>query len=402
MDTPDRQVPSAATVAEARQRVCDRVDELAEVLVATSHAIHAEPELNFEEHVAHGLLTDVLADQGLPVVRGAYGLDTAFEADAGTDGPRLAVLCEYDALPGIGHACGHNVIATAGLGAGLAAASVVDDLGGRVRILGTPAEEGGGGKVIMAERGALEDVEAAMMVHPADADLENITSLAIRQAEVVYHGRAAHAAAAPEQGLNALDAMVLGYVNVAALRQHIAPSERIHGIFGESGDKANIVPRRTSATWFVRSPSMAGVEVLRQRLTACLESGAAAAGCTVEIEWNPVGYNEVVDNRALLDRYVANAALFGRDVQPTVDHQVVGSTDMGNVSYLVPGIHPMIKVAPRGTAIHTEDFARYAALDEADRAVVEGAKAMALTMVDCWADPAVLDAARTEFMAIGA
>ena len=401
MDASDRQPPSADAVAEARQRVCDRVDELADVLVATSHAIHAEPELNFEEHIAHGLLTDVLADQGLPVVRGAYGLDTAFEADVGTDGPRLAVLCEYDALPGIGHACGHNVIATAGLGAGLAAAAVADDLGGRVRILGTPAEEGGGGKVIMADRGAFEDVDAAMMVHPADADLENITSLAIRQAEVVYHGRAAHAAAAPEQGLNALDAMVLGYVNVAALRQHIAPAERIHGIFVESGDKANIVPRRTRATWFVRSPSMAGVEVLQERLTACLESGATATGCTVAIEWNPVGYNEVLDNRALLDRYVANAALFGRDVRSTVDHQVVGSTDMGNVSYLVPGIHPMIKVAPRGTAIHTEDFARHAVLAEADRAIVEGAKVMALTMVDCWADPGVLDAARTEFIAIG-
>ena len=400
MDPSDRQTPTADVVAEARQRVCDRVDELADVLVATSHAIHAEPELNFEEHVAHGLLTDVLAEQGLPVVRGAYGLDTAFEADAGTEGPRLAVLCEYDALPGIGHACGHNVIATAGLGAGLAAAAVADDMGGRVRILGTPAEEGGGGKVIMADRGAFEDVEAAMMVHPADADLENITSLAIQQAQVVYEGRAAHAAAAPEQGLNALDAMVLGYVNVAALRQHIAPTERIHGIFNESGDKANIVPRRTTATWYVRSPKRAGVRALKERLTACLESGAAAAGCTVQVEWNPVTYDEVVDNRVLLDRYVANAALFGRDVQPTITHQVVGSTDMGNVSYLVPGIHPMIKVAPHGTAIHTEDFARYAALEEADRAVVEGAKAMALTMVDCWADPAVLDAARTEFIAI--
>ena len=400
MDASDRQAPTPDVVAEARKRVCDRVDELAEVLVATSHAIHAEPELNFEEHFAHGLLTGVLADQGLPVVRGAYGLETAFEAEAGTEGPRLAVLCEYDALPGNGHACGHNVIATAGLGAGLAAAAVADEMGGRVRILGTPAEEGGGGKVIMADRGAFEDVEAAMMVHPADADLENITSLAIQQAQVVYEGRAAHAAAAPEQGLNALDAMVLGYVNVAALRQHIAPTERIHGIFNESGDRANIVPRRTTATWYVRSPNRAGVRALKERLTACLESGAAAAGCTVELNWNPASYDEVVDNRALLDRYVANAALFGREVLPTVTHQVVGSTDMGNVSYLVPGIHPMIKVAPHGTAIHTEDFARYAVLEEADRAVVDGAKSMALTMVDCWADPAVLDAARAEFIAI--
>ena len=402
MDAPECETPTPDVVAKARQRVCDRVDELADELVAASHAIHAEPELNFEEHFAHGLLTDMLEEQGLSVVRGAYGLDTAFEADAGTKGPRMAVLCEYDALPGIGHACGHNVIATAGLGAGLAAAAVVDQMGGRVRILGTPAEEGGGGKVIMADRGAFVDVAAAMMVHPADADLENITSLAIQQVQVAYEGRAAHAAAAPEQGLNALDAMVLGYVNVAALRQHIGPAERIHGIFNDSGDKANIVPRRTTATWYVRSPNRAGVLALKERLAACLESGAAAAGCTVELDWNPVSYDEVVDNRALLNRYVANAAILGRDVQPAITQQVVGSTDMGNVSYLVPGIHPMIKVAPSGTAIHTEDFAHYATLEEADRAVIDGAKAMALTMVDCWADPGVLDAAQAEFIAIGA
>jgi len=402
MDTPDHHPLPDDLVAEARTRVCDRVDELAERLVATSHAIHAEPELNFEEHVAHELLTNVLAEEGLSVVRGAYGLETAFEADAGTEGPLLAVLCEYDALPGIGHACGHNVIATAGLGAGLAAATVAAELGGRVRILGTPAEEGGGGKVIMAGRGAFDGVDAAMMVHPADADLENITSLAIQQARVVYEGRAAHAAAAPEKGLNALDAMVLGYGNVAALRQHIAPDERLHGIFIESGDKANIVPRRTVASWYARSPSLARLEALKTRLVACLEAGATAAGCGIQVEWIDGGYNEVVDNRALLDRYIANAAAFGRVVEPTISHQVVGSTDMGNVSYLVPGIHPMIKVAPFGTAIHTEDFARYAAEAEADQAIVDGAKVMALTMVDCWTDPSVLDAARAEFAAVHA
>mgnify|MGYP001990983018 CR=1 FL=1 len=238
---------AVSIAAAAKSRVCDHVDELAEVLLATSHDIHAHPELCYEEHHAHQVLTDVLDQQGLAPVRGAYGMPTAFEARAGSEGPEVAVLCEYDALPDIGHACGHNIIATAGLGAGLAAASVADSLGGRVRILGTPAEEGGGGKVIMMRRGAFDEVDAALMVHPADADLENITSLAIQQAQVVYRGRAAHAAAAPEKGLNALDAAVLGYVNVAALRQHIAPDERIHGIFTDAGEKANIVPVRAAA-----------------------------------------------------------------------------------------------------------------------------------------------------------
>ncbi|HCV33527.1 MAG TPA: hypothetical protein DGF10_02575 [Acidimicrobiaceae bacterium] len=212
------QKTSKDPVEDARRHVCERVDELASILVEASHSIHSNPELNFEEHHAHELLTGILESQGLRVERGACGLSTAFRSDVGEEGPIIAVLCEYDALPVIGHACGHNIIATAGIGAGLAAAAVARDLGGRIRILGTPAEEGGGGKVIMAERGAFEDVAAAMMVHPADADLENITSLAIQQCEVTYEGHAAHAAAAPEQGRNALDAMVLGYMNVAALR----------------------------------------------------------------------------------------------------------------------------------------------------------------------------------------
>ena len=384
-------------VDAARRAVCQRVDELAGVLLETSRAIHDQPELAFEEHLAHELLTGVLADQGIDVVRSAYGLETAFEGSAGTRGPVVAVLCEYDALPGIGHACGHNIIATAGLGAGLAAASVADGLGGRVRILGTPAEEGGGGKVIMMRRGAFDEVDAALMVHPADADLENITSLAIQQAQVVYRGRAAHAAAAPEKGLNALDAAVLGYVNVAALRQHIAPDERIHGIFTDAGEKANIVPVRAAANWYVRSPTRARLEALKPRLAACLEAGAAAAGCEVEIEWIQPSYAEVMDNRPLLDRYTANAATLGRTVRAAVEHQVVGSTDMGNVSYLVPSIHPMIKTAPAGTAIHTEAFADCAKSEEADLAILDGAKAMALTIVDCWTDDSVLTEAREQF-----
>ncbi len=381
----------------ARQAVCDRVDELADVLLETSRAIHANPELAFKEYSAHDLLTGVMAGQGIDVVRSAYGLDTAFEGTAGTTGPVVAVLCEYDALPGIGHACGHNIIATAGLGAGLAAAAVAEELGGRIRILGTPAEEGGGGKVFMLERGAFDGVDAALMVHPADADLENITSLAIQQAMVTYTGRAAHAAAAPEKGLNALDAAVLGYVNVAALRQHIAPDERIHGIFTDGGEKANIVPVRAAANWYVRSPSRSRLEALKLRLAACLRAGAEAAGCEVEIRWIEPSYAEVLDNRVLLDRYTANAALLGRTVLPAVEHQVVGSTDMGNVSYVVPSIHPMIKSAPAGTAIHTEAFAGFAASAEGDQAVLDGAKAMAMTVVDCWMEGSLLTTAREQF-----
>ena len=385
------------TVAGARQRVLDRIDDLADTLISASHQIHAQPELGFKEHVAHGILTGVLETEGMEVVRSAYGLETAFEASAGSVGPVIAVLCEYDALPGIGHACGHNIIATAGLGAGLAAAAVATEMNGQIRILGTPAEEGGGGKVLMLERGAFDDVEAALMVHPADADLRNITSLAVQQIRAVFTGRAAHAAAAPDRGLNALDAAVLSYMNVAALRQHISPEERIHGIFTDAGQRANIVPERAAASWYVRAPDRAGADALATRVTACLEAGALASGCSVNSELIQPIYNEVRDNQVLLDRYVANSMGLGRVVLPTDNHQVVGSTDLGNVSYTVPAIHPMIKTAPVGTAIHTTDFAIAAISDEADEAILHGARSMALTVIDCWASSGVLDAARSEF-----
>src|SRR5437764_5962180 len=234
-------------VDAAKDRLVTEVDRHAEGLLDASHRIHEHPELLFEERFAAELLCDMLEGAGLEVERGAFGLETAFAARAGSDGPTVAVLCEYDALPGIGHACGHNIIATAGLGAALAAAAIVDECGGRLVVLGTPAEEGGGGKILMAERGALDGIDAAMMVHPAGADLVEMDCIAIATFEVDYHGTAAHAAAFPWQGRNALDAAVLGYNAIAALRQHIQPTERIHGIFTKAGDKPNIVPDSAQA-----------------------------------------------------------------------------------------------------------------------------------------------------------
>lgn len=374
------------------------VDDWAQVLLEASHRIHAHPELGFEEHQAHEVLTTVLEDAGLSVTRSAYGLSTAFAARAGASGPTIAVLCEYDALPGIGHACGHNIIGTAGVGAGIAAATVAEELGGTVLVLGTPAEEGGGGKIVMAQRGAFEGVDAALMVHPAGVDLARFGAIAVQQLEVTYHGRAAHAAAAPQAGRNALDAAVLGYVNVAALRQHIRPDERIHGIFTEAGQAANVVPERAAATWMVRSPSVRGLEKLKARVLACLEAGAAAAGCTMDHHWLDPAFADMVDNQPMIDRYEANLARTGRTlVDPSDLSAIVGSTDMGNVSHVVASIHPMIAVSPPTVAIHTQDFVRYAGGPEGDRAVIDGAKAMAATVVDLWAEPGALEAAQAAF-----
>jgi amidohydrolase len=384
--------------SEIKDRIAAEVERRAEVLLDVSHRIHERPELCFEEHHAADLLAGVLEDEGFDVERGAAGMETAFLARAGSSGPTVAVFCEYDALPEIGHACGHNVIGAAGLGAGLAAAALADELGGQVLVVGSPAEEGGGGKVFLADRGALEGVDAAMMVHPADGDLTAMNVIAIQQVHVKYHGEAAHAAAFPHRGRNALDAAVLGYVNVAALRQHIRPTERIHGIFTDAGDKPNIVPNYAAAEWYVRSPTLRLLQALKQRVLTCLESGAAAAGCTMEHEWIDPAYADMIDNPVLVDLFSANAERVGRTMaDPTTAENVVGSTDMGNISYVVPSIHPMLRVAPRGVPIHTPEFTGYARGEDGDQAVLDGASAMAMTVADLWLDPGRLEAARASF-----
>ena len=383
-----------------KDRIRAEVAARTAVLLDASHEIHEHPELNYEERFAHDLLTGLLADEGLWVERGAFGLDTAFLARAGSRGPTIAVLCEYDALPGIGHACGHNIIATAGLGAGLAAAAVAEEAGGQVVILGTPAEEGGGGKIRLIRAGALDGVDAALMVHPAGAELTRMEAIAVQEVTATYTGLAAHAAAFPHEGRNALDAAVLGYVNVAALRQHIRPTERIHGIVTAGGDKPNIVPAHARTEWMVRSGSIRTLAPLKERFEACLRAGATAAACDIEIIWKDIVYADMLDNQVMVDLYATNAREIGREVlDPAVGQAVVGSTDMGNVSYVVPSIHPMIQAAPLGVPIHTTAFAGHARGEPGDRAVVDGAVALACTIADLWLADGALDAVRAEFTA---
>lgn len=382
-----------------KQDLISDVERLSDLLFDVSHRIHAEPELNYHEFFAHDLLTEVLRTEGFSVTPRAYGLETAFEATFGTSGPEVLILLEYDALPGIGHGCGHNIIAAAGLGAALASRVALRDIPGRLRVLGTPAEEGGGGKIEMARRGAFSSGEAALMIHPADADLLSMTAIAVHTMDVVYEGVAAHAAAAPWLGRNALDAAVLGYMNVAALRQHIRPTERIHGIFTEAGEKANVVPRRSASNWYVRSDTLESLAPLKQRVVACLEGAAHACGCKMAISWDENPYADVRDNVTVLGAYAQNMAMIGRhpETPEEAGHRVVGSTDLGNVSYLMPSIHPMIAVAPRGVAIHTEDFARCAISEEGDLGVLDGAKALALTAFDLWTSPDLRSAAKAEW-----
>ena len=390
-------------IGELKREVLAAVDRMSSQLIQISRDIHAHPELNYEETYAHDLLSDALS-QSLPnVTRAAFGVDTAFHATVGdSDSPAVAIILEYDALPEIGHACGHNVIAAAGLGAALALQGVASLAGGRLEVYGTPAEEGGGGKIKMARNGAFGNLAAAMMIHPADAELTAMRAIAIHECCAEFHGREAHAAAAPHMGRNALDAAVLAYSSIAALRQHIRPTERVHGIFTHGGDKPNIVPKFAAMNWYVRSDTLETLQPLKGRVEDCFNGAAMATGCGVDVRWEDHAYADLRDSHSLIAAYRKNANTIGRNVSdPSPQSMVVGSTDMGNVSYLVPSIHPMIQVAPRGVPIHTARFAQYAGGPEGDRAVVDGAKMLAMTALDVWGDASLREAMNAEFERIG-
>jgi amidohydrolase len=374
----------AALVDSLKRAVRDAVDARRALLLDVSHEIHAHPELAFEEVRASALLAATLRDAGLDVEAPAYGLATAFEARAGASGPTVSLLAEYDCLPGIGHACGHNLIATASLGAGLALASLGARLPGRVRVLGTPAEEAGCGKELLARAGAFDDVDAALMIHPAGVDLVTMPTLALAEVDVRYRGVASHASGMPERGVNALDALVTAYQAIAQLRQHIKPTERVHGIFTEAGEAPNVVPERAAGRFYVRSRDAAELAPLKRRVEGCFRAGAEATGCSVEIEWREPDYLELRTSWPLAERYQRNAESLGRSFFPydKLPASAMGTTDMGNVSHRVPAIHPMIAAAPIHCSIHNAEFATHAGAASGDAAAIDGAKALAMTALD--------------------
>ena len=382
-----------------KKTVCDIIDAMADELVEASHAIHANPEIAFEEKFAHGLLTDKVEAHGLAVERHACGLDTAFISQFGEGDTQVGILSEYDALPGIGHACGHNIIATTGLGAALALAKLNGALPGKIRYLGTPAEESGNGKELMARQAAFDGLDAAMMVHPAGVDLITMPSLAVNEVRVTYTGKAAHASAMPFAGINALDGLVTAYQSIAQLRQHIRPSERIHGIFNEAGLAPNIVPDRAVGTFYVRAANGLELAELKIRVKNCFEAGALAAGCEVQIDWALGDYLEIKDSWPIAERYQKNAESLGRDFFPLekMPGSGAGSTDMGNISHRVPSIHPMIACAPPSVVIHNPEFAKWAGSERGDKAVIDGAKALAMTAIDVLTDKPLLKKAKDEF-----
>ncbi|MCB1684977.1 MAG: M20 family metallopeptidase [Pseudomonadales bacterium] len=385
--------------AGIRDTILATVAELSEQLLAVSHEIHAHPELAFKEHRAAGLLCDTLAKQGIESNRNVYTLPTAFEADLpeGNPGPTVAVLAEYDALPGIGHACGHNLIATAALGAFLALAPLAQRLPGTIRLLGTPAEEQGGGKELMARAGAFDGVDAAMMIHPAGVNLTTMPCICVAEVQVIYHGRSAHASAMPHRGINALDGLLLAYQAISNLRQHIRDVERIHGIVTEGGAAPNIVPDRAAGLFYVRAADEKALAALKPRVQGCFEAGAKGSGADLEVKWADVDYLDLNTNWPLAHCFQKHGESLGRAFLTPEQFGGAGSTDMGNVSYRVPSIHPMIASPPRNVVIHHPDFATWAGSEMGDAAALDGARTLALTAAEYLLNPSLQAETRRAF-----
>ena len=357
----------------------------ADVIVDLSHQVWDTPEIAFEEYKTAAMTSQVLAEAGFEVETEITDLPTAWSATYGSGELIVTICAELDALPDIGHACGHNVIAAAGVGAGLALQNVADDLGITVRVLGTPAEEQGGGKILMLERGAFDGTNLAMMVHPAPSEGDRFPTLAISQCDFHFHGRTAHASVTPHLGVNAADAITVAQVGIGLLRQHLDPDDQVHGIVTKGGEAANIVPGNASARYFYRATDLEALSRLEPRIRACFEAGATATGATLEIQ--PLGppYSEFAHDLDLVDKYRKNAEALGRTFDST-PRKGAGSTDMANVSLLMPTIHPMLGLDSGSAVNHQPEFAAYCRTPVADQTAVEGALAMALTAVDAATD----------------
>jgi amidohydrolase len=353
-------------------------------LQALSKWMHDTPEIAFQEYETSRRLAAFLTAHGFAVEHPAYGLDTSFAARVGKAGPEVIICAEYDALPGLGHACGHNLIATAALGAGVALAGLADELGCRVTVLGTPAEEKIGGKVDLIAAGAFQGAAAAMMIHPDSEDTLDPTNLAIVHLSVEYHGQSAHAAASPWEGRNALDAFVQAYVNISTLRQQLKPTDKTHGIITHGGDAPNIIPSFTKSEWYVRALTKARLEVVLQRVRACFEAAATATGCTVTIEPSGHEYADLISDPVMADLFDANASALGRTMVRGAQRNpaAAGSTDMGNVSHVVPSIQPMLDIGSAPFVNHQPEFAEHTLTPRGRQAIRDGALAMAWTVID--------------------
>lgn len=353
-------------------------------LRSTSRWMYNNPEQGYEEFKTSERYVEILATRGFDVEYPAYGLETAFAARIGSSGPEVVICAEMDALPEVGHACGHNIIGMASIGAALALAPLVETLGIRLNVLGTPAEEAFGGKVDLIRAGAFNDAAVAMMVHPATMDVVDPEFLAVVHVDIDFFGKEAHAAGAPDLGVNALDAAVQAYMNVAALRQQLRDSDRVHGVITHGGDAPNVIPGHTAMSWYVRAASDVRLDEIYPRVMQCFQAAALATGCRLGTKRMGHRYKDMATDPLLAELYVANSTRIGREMHFTADMppQASGSTDMGNVSHECPSIHPMLDLYGYPIVNHQKEFAALTVTAVGDRAIRDGALAMAGTIID--------------------
>jgi amidohydrolase len=383
--------------AELKASVIAKVEAQRQQLRDLSLKIHSNPELGFQEVKAAAWLTQYLEKNGFTVQRGICELETAFRGSYGEGKPAIALVAEYDALPHLGHACGHNLIAGGSVGAAVAAKEAVDQWGGSVQVIGTPAEELYGGKVIMAKRGAFDSLDVAMMVHPGSHNAAVTPALACIALEVEFFGRAAHAAGHPEAGINALEAMLLSFAAINSLRQHIKDKARIHGIITDGGDAANVVPAHSAGNFLVRAEDDAYLDELKEKVLDCFVSGATATGARLEYRWGETRYAPMRNNITLAKLFRQNMESLGRRMPLYDPDRSFGSTDMGNVSQVVPGIHPGVAIVSPEVVNHSPEFALAAASEAGIEGMLDAAKAMAMTIVDLIASPETAAQVKREF-----
>ncbi|MFV8380683.1 M20 family metallopeptidase [Corynebacterium hindlerae] len=409
-------VPTELGHYSGQEELWEGVDKAAqqfhEELVELALDLHAHPETAFEEFRSAERITNLLRRHGFDARKGVHGVDTAVRAEWASpdftpgEHPTIAVVSEYDALPGIGHACGHNVIAACGLGGFLAATQVLkdSDAQGKVVFLGTPAEEGHSGKEYLIQAGAFDGIDAAVMIHPFTYDIGSHVWVGRRNLEVTFHGKPAHASSEPFMGRNALDAATLAYQAFGLMRQQMPPSDRLHAIINEGGERASIIPETARMNIYVRSLYTDTLVDLSQRVDDIITGAALMAGVTVTTNWDvhPATL-PVRNNHALAERWRTTQARRGRNPLPAgiIPETLAASTDFGNVSHLIPGIHPMVKIAPVGVALHTGDFEQAAASDAATEGILDSTIGLGQVIVDAIVDPALLDAARADFAAAG-
>jgi amidohydrolase len=382
-----------------KRRVMADVDGRRDALIHIADTIHANPEVAFEEVESAALLSATLEKEGFEVERGVAGLETSFVATlrGRPGGPTVAFLAEYDALPELGHACGHNLIGTIAVGAGLATKTVLPELAGTIQVIGTPAEEGGGGKVIMVEAGIFDGVDAAMMIHPSSYNITRRRSKTSHRLGIEFFGQPAHASGSPDMGVNALDAVIQTFNGINAIRQHLRDDARVHGIITHGGQVTNVVPEYAAAKFGVRAAKLSYALEILEKLRDCARAGALATGATVRFEDPTYYYDAMMANTKLADLVDANMAAVGIEVRLPDPYERMGSSDMGNVSQAVPALHPYIAICSDDVAGHSAEFRAAACSPRGHTGMIKGAKVLATTAVDLLADPAAMAQVKRAF-----